>query len=301
MDKISHVLTMFNSINTEINKLAELYKGSAAQVYKLSVLDPLNKSPEIMDQGGIELADIAFSHFKQEPGEVVKHVNRYPGVILIQSLEEFKQIKQQILTINQEKSAFKAFLSEHGRANNIINELGESVYTTNDLLYKSLPMTNQLMITRQIEFYEPQIKSASFSWNLDYIHQNIDNFDKELSKLKLKISSPPSLLTRHEWSSEIGKLIDSINQFLDAKILVKIIRPKPVEPVLYLTFDNTQPQTIKPKLPIFIYSPSKQIDLVRKALTTAPNHPKDLTKGRKYNYQRLSPYFNYYACRELSS
>ncbi|WP_017446547.1 DNA replication terminus site-binding protein [Gayadomonas joobiniege] len=286
---------LYQKLTTEIKQLT-IPEDNFNLVYKISPLDAQKQLPKTIEEGHLELIKEGLLHFKQESGEIVKHVTRYPGVICVKDPDAFIRFTEQIKIINDCKAEIKALLADHGKPAYLNDkESGEKRYIANDLLFETLPMVNQLMLTRKIDTYDDDIKSASFSWNLDFIHQNIDDFIHYKEKLDKRIPYPPELLTANEWRLHIEKVKNQIDAHLDNNTLVKIIRPKPIEPVLYLAFNDEKPKTIKPKLPVILFYSGREFP-VKKLLGQPPKRPDEIKNGRKYRYKNISKYLHLYAC-----
>lgn len=289
---------LYQTIISEINVLINMGLPNGYCV-KLGPHNSETQRPELIDSGSSDLVSSGYLHFKQNQGDIVKHVTRYPGVVFINSLNQFKQLVEQVDKVNQLKLEIKQLLLENGKPAYIKNsQTGERIYATNDLLFETLPMVNQLMLTRKIDYYFEPIKSVSFSWNSDFIHQNIEDFAQYKDKLDKRIPYPPALLSHNEWRLHLEQVKHQVDNYFDQSILVKIIRPKPIEPVIYLAFQDDKPKTIKPKLPVLVYSPSETTPL-RKKLSEPPQRPEIIKNGRKYRYKCLSKYLHLYACFKI--
>ncbi|WP_143873493.1 hypothetical protein [Catenovulum sediminis] len=292
------LIEKYKELTESILDFNEIIKPSYAQVYQLGALDLRTKSPKILKEGEAELAKEAYQHFKLDAGDTVKHVIRYPGILAIDDQNHFNQIKIASAKINLLKKDLKLFLKKNGKPAYFINQLGEQIYAANDLLFKTLPMVNQLMTTRQIDCLEEPVKNYSFSWNIDFIHQKVENFEDYKIKILKKFYEPPADIHHTEWQRELENFLKKIDEYRQKNIELRIIRPKPIEPAIYISYFSQKPITLKPKLPIIIYV-SENVKLQQKQLKPAPHHPDTMTHGRKYRYEKLSKHFYLYACHKI--
>ncbi|MCU4677661.1 DNA replication terminus site-binding protein [Catenovulum sp. 2E275] len=266
-----------------------------AHCYQIGQLNPANKTSPILQAGELELAQQAYLHFKLDAGDVVKYVVRYPGIISINQLDTFEKLDSQLIQINLIKAQLSEFISRHGKPAEFKTAKGDLQYVRNDLIYHALPMVNHGMLKRQITRYCEPMDNASFGWNIDFNHESITDIEAYKNKLHGRLMNPPSLVTLSEWQKSIDSVINKIDRLVNDGIQLKIIRPKPVEPKMYVSFADNK-KTIRPKLPVIAYAPDGHVKL-KKILNEPKPHPIVLTKSGKYEYEKLSPYLYLYACR----
>ncbi|AWB69178.1 hypothetical protein C2869_22000 (plasmid) [Saccharobesus litoralis] len=300
MDKSIELISLYNQINESVKTLQSELSNLQSHVYKIGQINTHLRKPEILEQGSIDLAITALAHFKLEAGEIVKHVNRYPGVVTVQSDHQFESLIRLIETVNQTKQTISDFLKMNGKAGYIFDDAGQKIYAANDLLFKSLPMVNQLMLTRKIDYIEQPVKQFSYSWNIDFNHQFIKDISEYLSKLGNRtLTTLPFGFTRESWLQHLASVKHKIDIELDKGHSIKVIRPKPIEPVLYVTFYDGSPITIKPKLPVLVKTKQPIEAVIRQKLPSPPNHSEKMTNGRKYTYLQLCSYTHIYSCTKI--
>lgn len=259
--------------------------------YALGPICERTKSPSSFSQIDIsELID-SYAHFNIDHGENAKHVHRYPGVIAIRDDELYQHLIGHVEHINELKRCLQGFLAENGKPTHVMSESGISLYVKNDLLYKALPMVNHLMLTRHIDCDMEYRSSVSFSWNIDFVHRPLPELDVLFTSLKNKISEPPLGLSHNLWAKEVEFLIRNLENYLNSGTTLKIIDPKPIEPVVF--FGGSKSRT-KAKLPILVKANADFY--CRKPLNEPPVHPMILKNGRSVEYRKLSEHFNFYAC-----
>ncbi|WP_440906451.1 DNA replication terminus site-binding protein (plasmid) [Catenovulum sp. SX2] len=296
MEHVNFVRAMFNELTAEItsfqSELTKHQQSITTFAYQLGPLSLLNKSPSSFTE--LEnLSEVfrAYSHFDIEAGENGKFVHRYPGVVAVRNDSIFESLTSHIISINNIKKSLHDYITQHGKPTYIVDENKKSTYVKNDLLFSSLPMKNHLMLTRHIEIEDEKQSSVSFSWNIDFIHRKIAEHTSLINSLINRIGQPEHGLSQNFWQSEIENLIDKIEQHVQQGITLKIIDPKPVEPMVFFAGSKKR---VKAKLPMLVRAAGNFS--CKKTLTPPPIHPLEIKKGRGNEYKRLSKHFYIYAC-----
>lgn len=301
--KIEHIIEcqhQFNLLRQKISQLNHYLLEKQADIkaycYQIGQLNPAKKTSPIIQSAGLDLTTAAYLHFKLDAGDIVKHVVRYPGLVSINKPDVFASIEEKLVDINQLKTQLSEYITRYGKPNEFKTTKGDLQYVRNDLIYKALPMVNHGMLKRHIVSYAEPMINASFGWNVDFNHETITDIEAYKTKLYGRINNPPDLTSAKEWQLSIEQVLNKIDRLADAGILIKNIRPKPVEPKMYVAFEQRK-ITIRPRLPIIALGQGGHVNL-KTALKTPKPHPLEIKNSSKFDYQRLSPFLYLYACRE---
>ncbi|WAJ72483.1 DNA replication terminus site-binding protein [Catenovulum adriaticum] len=301
--QIQHIIECQNKFRELTQKIKQLnqylqqnHEYIKAYCYQIGQLNPTQKTSPIIQSAGLDLSKAAYLHFKLDAGDIVKHVVRYPGLISINHPDVFTQIEEKLVTINKLKTELSEYISRYGKPNEFKTTKGDLQYVRNDLIYKALPMVNHGMLKRHIVSYSEPMLNASFGWNVDFNHETIDDIDAYKTKLHGRMNHPPDLTSAQEWQLSIETVLNKIDRLVDAGILLKNIRPKPVEPKMYVAFEQRK-ITIRPRLPIIALGHGEHVNLKTELKTPKP-HPLQIKNSSKFDYQRLSPFLYLYACRK---
>jgi|GEM_PF-3472799 len=289
----------FNQLNILIQELSLILTSNSgytdSHCYQLGQLNPTTKTTPILQAGSLDLALYAYRHFKLDAGDIIKHVVRYPGLISLNNKDLFLEIENKSKAINQLKDELSAYISRYGKPAEFKTAKGDLQYVRNDLIYKALPMVNHGMLKRHIVCYSEPMDNASFGWNVDFNHETIQDIETYKDKLHGRLLNPPELVSLSEWQKSIESVINKIDRLVNDGVQLKIIRPKPVEPKMYASFEKNK-KTIRPKLPAIALGLSGHVKL-KKILNEAKPHPLTLKRSGKFEYEKLSPFLYLYACR----